>query len=137
METQDLFALTFVAGIAGGLALIWMTLQQRTRHLEMLHRERIAMIERGQVPPAVSQRAGMGPSADAAANKSMSVGIILVGLGLGLATLIGLAAESPNTGLGVGGAVAILGAAFIAKSLVVRPASQSVPAEQPSDPTHQ
>jgi hypothetical protein len=39
-------------------------------------------------------------------------------------TIISIAAESPEVGIGVGGAVAILGGAFIVRSLIVRPASQ-------------
>ena len=36
-------------------------------------------------------------------------------------TIISIASESPEVGIGVGGAIAIIGGAFIVRSLVVRP----------------
>ena len=45
----------------------------------------------------------------------------MVGLGLAMMTIISIAGESPESGIGVGGAIAILGAAFIVRSMVVRP----------------
>ena len=60
--------------------------------------------------------ANVGPS-----SRSLSVGIIVVGLGLALMTIISIAGESPEAGIGVGGAIAILGGAFIVRSIIVRP----------------
>ena len=82
----------------------------------------MAMIERGQIPLAdpevmhVRRIPNVGPS-----SRSLSVGIIVVGLGLALATIISIAGESPEAGVGIGGAIAILGGAFIVRSIVVRP----------------
>ncbi len=36
-------------------------------------------------------------------------------------TIIGIAGDSAEIGVGVGGAIAVIGAAFIVRSLVVRP----------------
>jgi len=55
-------------------------------------------------------------------SRSLSGGIIVVGLGLALMTIISIAAESPQVGIGVGGAIAVLGGAFIVHSMVTRPA---------------
>ena len=82
------------------------------------------MIERGMVPGpedilgqggqrVVASRAGFS-------TRSMSLGIIVVAIGLGLMSIISIAGESPETGVGVGGAIAIIGAAFIVNSLVGR-----------------
>jgi len=136
MEASELFAVVFVFGIFGGVVLVFLALQQRTRLLEMQHRERMAMIERGQIPlPASANRRGpVGTAVPGAASRSMSLGIVLVGLGLALATLISFAAGAPDTGVGLGGAVAVLGGAFIVKSLIVRPDVPPAAIDHLSDP---
>jgi hypothetical protein len=125
---------------AAGVWVIAAALRYRTRAIELQHQERLAMIEKGLTPPpelAVAtvvadtgrrlneRRAGVK-------DRSMSLGIIVIGLGLAFMTLVGVAAESPEVGLGIGGAVAIVGAAFIVRSLVVGPA-QPVPRPTPLD----
>ena len=114
--------MVFIVGMFAGVFIIFLGLRQRSQQLEMHHRERMAMIERGQIPlpepevTAVRRVASVGPS-----SRSLSVGIIVVGLGLALMTIISIAGESPDVGIGVGGAIAILGGAFIVRSLLVRP----------------
>lgn len=121
METNALVAVFFVGTMVSGMFVIFMAMRQRSESLERQHRERMAMIERGHVPPAPAADR-RGPPASA-----LSFGIIMVGLGLGLMTLIGVAGGSPETGIGVGGAIVILGGAFIVRSLVVRPGGASTP----------
>jgi hypothetical protein len=123
MAGEELFAMIFVVGMFAGVFIIYLGLRQRSLQLEMQHRERMAMIERGQIPLAdvdsamhVRRVSVSGP-----ASRSLSFGIVIVGLGLAMMTIIGIAGESPETGVGVGGAIAILGAAFIVRSMVVRP----------------
>jgi len=122
MQSEELFALVFIFGMFGGVFIIFLGLKQRSLHLEMQHRERMAMIERGQIPLEapealhVRRIANDGPS-----SRSLSLGIITVGLGLALATIISIAGESPEAGVGTGGAIAILGGAFIVRSILVRP----------------
>ncbi len=128
MQPEELFATVFVIAMFLGVFIIFLGLRQRSQQLEMRHRERMAMIERGQIP--LSEPTG-GPPArrmpPAGSSRSLSVGIITVGLGLALMTIISIAAESPEVGVGVGGAVAVLGSAFIVRSLVARtqPSSDS------------
>lgn len=122
--SPELFAAVFVLGMFSGVFIIFMGLKQRSQQLEMLHRERMAMIERGQIPLSdpdhhdrrVVINAGAAPS-----SRSLSMGIIVVGLGLALMTIISVAGESPEVGIGVGGAIAIIGGAFIVRSMLVRP----------------
>ena len=122
MQTEELFAVVFIFGLFAGVFIIFLGLRQRSQQLEMHHRERMAMIERGQIPLTdpevlhVRRVVNVGPS-----SRSLSVGIIVVGLGMALATIISIAGESPEIGIGVGGAIAILGAAFIVRSIIVRP----------------
>lgn len=129
MEAQELLAAIFIAGMFSGVFVIFLAMRQRAEVLQMQHRERMAMIERGQVPLGDGS-ASPRPATGAATSRSMSLGIIVVGLGLALMTIISIAADSPESGVGVGGAIVILGAAFIVRSVVVKtqPPSHSVPA---------
>lgn len=127
MDAQELLAAIFVAGMFSGVFVIFLAMRQRAEMLQMQHRERMAMIERGQVP--INDGSPLRPGSSAASSRSMSLGIIVVGLGLALMTIISIAAETPSVGIGLGGAVVIVGAAFIVRSLVVKtPASSALPA---------
>jgi len=132
MEPEALlFALVFVFGMFSGVFIIYLGLRQRSQQLEMLHRERMAMIEKGQIPlaepgPGPRRMAGVAPS-----SRSLSIGIIVVGLGLAITTIIGIAAEAPEIGIGIGGAIAILGASFIVRSVMVTPGAP--PSAPPND----
>src|SRR6266478_1670917 len=85
----------------------------RVRELEV--RERIAMIERGLVPPpevdprgfdrAMSRydrRRANGPY------RHRRAGVALVGVGLGLMLMIGIAGHEPSQAIGVGGFLVVL-----------------------------
>ena len=123
MDAEVLLATLFIACIFAGVFVIFLAMRQRALIMEMQHRERMAMIERGQVPPpaVVPGVHGLrGPAGAAASSRAMSLGIIVVGMGLALMTIISVAADSPDVGIGVGGAIVILGAAFIVRSLVVK-----------------
>ena len=122
MQFQELFAVVFIFGMFAGVFIIYLGLRQRSQQLEMQHRERMAMIERGQIPLVAEQAPGMRRVAGAApSSRSLSLGIIVVGLGLAIMTIISIAAESPTIGIGIGGAIAILGGAFIVRSVIVTP----------------
>jgi hypothetical protein len=126
MQVEELFAMVFVLGMFSGVFIVFMGLRQRSQQLEMRHRERMAMIERGLIPldretPGAPAHRVMGRSTSAASSRSLSFGIIVVGMGIALMTIIGIAGASPEIGIGIGGAIAILGGAFIVRSVVVRP----------------
>jgi hypothetical protein len=126
--------------VAGGVVVIVMAMYQRTKTLEMQHRERLAMIERGLMPPpdpgAPRNLFAPAPRAAAAAapprSRYTTLGVAMVGVGLGLMLLIGVAGGTPDAGIGIGGAVAILGAAFIVNGYLQR--SAHVPPAQPPSP---
>ena len=108
-----------------GVFVIFMAMRQRSQQLEMQHRERMAMIERGQVPTDAAQarsaaRPAPGRQPSGARRALMSLGIIVVAIGLGLMTIVSIAGGAPDAGVGIGGAIVILGLAFIANSLVSR-----------------
>jgi len=121
--SPELFAAVFVLCVFSGVFIIFLGLRQRSQQLEMHHRERMAMIERGQIPLADSESAlhvrRVGNAAPS--SRSLSIGIMVVGLGLAIMTIISIASESPEVGIGVGGAIAIIGGSFIARSMLVRP----------------
>jgi Flp pilus assembly protein TadB len=119
-------ALVFGLIILAGVAVLWMAMQNRRLLREMEHRERLAMIERGLVPPpeldpgAFERRTGLASQPESQAGaRSRSAGIIMIGFGLGLMVLISFAAETPSVGIGIGGAFALLGAAFVFNSMVM------------------
>lgn len=112
MDGDAAFALMFGAAMFSGVFLIFVAMRHRAEALERQHRERMAMIERGHVPPVEPVRRGSA--------RALSLGIIVVGIGLALATIVSVAGGSPEAGIGVGGAIVILGLAFIVRSLVIR-----------------
>lgn len=136
MQGEELFASVFVLGIFAGVFVIFIAMRQRSQQLEMQHRERMAMIERGQVPtdsPHPRQRViGSGHTASGA--RSMSLGIVVIAVGLGLMTLVSIAGGSPEAGVGVGGAIVIVGIAFIVNSLVTGTTTSSLPPMGPPPP---
>ena len=91
MQGEDLFVFVFVVGMIAGVIVILMAMRQRSQQLEMQHRERMAMIERGQVPidtphghrlsgpPHLYQLSGRS----SVGARSISAGIVVVAVGLG------------------------------------------------------
>lgn len=119
MQPEELFAVVFSLVVLSGVFIVVMGLRQRSQQLEMRHKERMAMIERGMTPVAESV-AEMGGPVSGGSSRFMTLGILIVAFGLGLATVVSVAAEAPEAGLGIGGGIAILGAAFIVNSMVSR-----------------
>jgi hypothetical protein len=97
--------------IVGGVVVMIAGIRLAGRSAELQHQERMAMIERGLTP---------GDGADGprrAYGFKMSLGILLCGLGLGLLMLITFAAGDVATGFGVGGAIVMVGLAFIVSAM--------------------
>jgi len=118
-----------IVAIIGGITAGIVSSITRGRVREMEIRERIAMIERGMVPPPESdpeafdrrmhsmqafQRGHVAP-------RHRSAGVILIAVGLGLAVLMTYAGGVPQQGLGVGGFIVILGLGFFVNSLFANP----------------
>lgn len=132
MEEYELLGLFFTVAMFCGVFVIFLAMRQRSEQLERQHRERMATIERGQIP--LPNQNVMSRHGSAASSRSLSLGIIVVGLGLALMTIISVAAGTPDVGIGIGGAIVILGASFIVRSIVVRPESQNSPLPPPPPP---
>lgn len=115
----------------------------RVRELEV--RERIAMIERGLVPPPEKDPGGFDRAmdrydrvrrvADRYEHRSparyRTAGVTLMGVGFGLMLLIGVAGDNPSSAIGVGGFIVVIGLAFFINSLLVR--NDPVPPPPPPD----
>ena len=133
------FTVVLVVTVLGGFALIAYAFSARQRLRELAVRERIAMIEKGLVPAPERDPAGFErlvahqwrPPASTRAMRYRSAGIVLMGLGFAIIILLTFAADVAGVAIGVGGAIAVLGAAiFVNGMLVVRDQPDPVPVSQ-------
>jgi peptidoglycan/LPS O-acetylase OafA/YrhL len=122
MLPELIVLIVFALIIGAGLIVVFSSLWHRARILEMAHRERLAMIERGialsEIPPLTYQDPQLRRSGRS--SRLLSAGIVIVGLGLAVALLIGFASRAPEIALGVGGAIVVLGVSLIVTAIVVR-----------------
>ena len=132
------FMIPIVGTICTFAYVIVLTLSRaRVRELEV--RERIAMIERGLVPPPEVDPRGFDRAMYRyerqryrSPGRHRRAGITLMGVGFGLVMLIGVAGDSMNAGIGVGGFFVIMGLAFFINSLFEQPRDGAPPANSRS-----
>ena len=142
MNDMASYAWVFIPIVAIGgsflVAIIGIMSRGRVRELEI--RERIAMIERGLVPPPESDpggferrmetmdrmhgRGNLGP-------RFRTAGITIMSVGFGLAMFLYFV-DAPSTGIGIGGFLVILGLGFLINSLFSWP-SATPPQAPPSN----
>ena len=133
-----------VMTIVAGVVLMVAAMNNRRKMREMDHRERLAMIERGVVPPPETNPAAFeaatgvdGSKDDHRGQRYRTAGVLLIGFGLGLIFVIGVAAGVPNIGLGIGGAWISLGAASLCNYWLMSrrdPPRWSTPAHRSDSP---
>ena len=128
-----------IFGIIGSFTYIIVLTLSRARVRELEVRERIAMIERGLVPPPEVDPRGFDRAMDRyeryrerSPGRHRRAGVTLMGVGFGLMVLIGVAGDSMSSGIGVGGFLVIMGLAFFINSLFDRSHEDYQPA--PSRP---
>jgi len=147
---DDFYVLIMVMPIAviiGGLIMGAMALHHRARLRELAYRERIAMIERGLMPPPevdpkqfertmsqVESLADTGFYESSPSARYRSGGIVLVGIGVGVFFIVAFAGEAMAAGVGVGGAIAIVGAALLLNSCLSRN-DRPKPIARPREPS--
>ncbi len=127
------FMIPIVGTVCTFAFVIVLTLSRaRVRELEV--RERIAMIERGLVPPPEVDPRGFDRAMDRydryryrAPGRHRRAGVTLMGIGFGLMLLIGVAGDSMSSGIGVGGFLVIMGLAFFINSLFDHPRDEYPP----------
>jgi len=98
----------------------------RVRELEV--RERIAMIERGLVPPPEVDPRGFDRAMDRyeryrerSPGRHRRAGVTLMGVGFGLMVLIAFTSGEESVAIGVGGFLVLIGVAFFINSLIDAP----------------
>lgn len=118
--------LFLLVSIVAGVVMMIAAMNNRRKIREMEHRERLAMIERGAVPPpetnpaAFEAAAGFDDSKDSDnSHRYRTAGVLMVGLGFGLMFVIGVAGGAPEVGFGVGAAWVSLGAASLLNYLLM------------------
>jgi hypothetical protein len=138
------FMIPIVAILAGcTVAIVGTLARNRVRELEI--RERIAMIEKGLVPPPEvdprgferamahqdlhSHQTRYRPS-----GRHRRGGITLIGVGLGLMVLISLPGGDPRSALGVGGFLVIMGLAFLINGRFESREYRQMPPTTPGSP---
>ena len=135
------FLIPIVGTICTFAFVIVLTLSKaRVRELEV--RERIAMIERGLVPPPEVDPRGFDRAMKVYDRRRYRIpgrhrraGITLMGVGFGLMTLIGVAFGAIEAGIGVGGFFVIIGIAFFVNGLFEHPRDlDDVAAPRPGSP---
>jgi Flp pilus assembly protein TadB len=127
--------------ILGGIAWAIFATAQRVRLRELEIRERIAMIERGMVPPPEVDPNGFERRMQTvdhlqhryAGNRFRSGGIMVISIGFGLMTLLWFVGVT-NVALGVGGFLVIIGVGLFVNGLlnVPRPIPLVPPLPPPS-----
>ena len=123
---HDVGVLIPLFAIVGWIIIAVVRMRSRTRIRELEIRERIALIERGLVPPPDRDPEGFdrmmnrynhrSDGFDRGPGRHRRTGIILMAVGFGLMMMIGLNDEMRH-GLGVGGFLAFLGLGFFVSSL--------------------
>ena len=147
MDVDDmLFAALPVLVLVGLFLLAALWISRRARMREWAHRERIAMIEKGLVPPAELYAGGAARSVletslasdpparpSRVATQFRSAGVMFIGLGVALALIISVTAGKPNVGLGLGGAIVALGVAMIVNAVLTGREESESPARNRDD----
>ncbi len=114
-----------IVAIVGAFVFIIVKTLAKARVRELEIKERIALIDRGLVPPPEVDPRGFeralhtverGPGRSGG-NRNRRLGITMIGVGFGLMVMISFAGNSPENGLGIGGFLVILGIAFFINGL--------------------
>jgi hypothetical protein len=130
-RTDVLFALIPLAAVVGVFTMIAIAIAYQGRLREMQIKERIALIEKGIVPPPELER----PASRArmrryrAAQQFITIGVTFVGIGLAVGIIIAVAGGQVRAGYGVGGAIAVFGLALIVNGILVRKGPDFDPAD--------
>ncbi|HEY7501704.1 MAG TPA: DUF6249 domain-containing protein [Vicinamibacterales bacterium] len=120
----------FTVIVFAALFVLFLAVQSRRHVREMEHRERLAMIERGLIPSPEADpgrfEEALSPERspqDRSVVRLRSAGVMMIGLGLAFMFLM-FATRKPEVGVGVGGAFALIGAAFFVNATLM---SRSAP----------
>jgi len=130
-----------IVAIAGGILMGIVSTLSKSRIRELEIRERIAMIERGLVPPPETDPGGFERRMraidriqrdHAVAPRFRSGGIMVMSVGFGLMMLLSFVG-APREGVGVGGFLVIIGLGMLVNSMFSTAPPPSSPPPQSSD----
>ena len=115
-----------VVAIIGGICVGIAGILSSARVREARIRERIAMIEKGLVPPPEVDPAGFDRAMHRHERSGLGgprraqrrAGVVVMGVGFGLMFLISIAGGHISEGIGVGGFLVIVGLAFLLNSVL-------------------
>lgn len=110
-------ALIPIVAIIGGLSMAAYGMYLRMKARQLMHQERLAMIEKGLTPPPLTS-ADLGDFPKRR-RSSRHIGVIVMAVGIGLGVLIGLN-DSLKEALGVGGLVFLIGLGFLLNAILDR-----------------
>jgi hypothetical protein len=128
-----------ITAILGAFVYIIIKTLAKARVRELEIRERIAMIERGLVPPPEVDPRGFDRAMSRMERRDYGVGsrrhrragVTLMGVGFGLMVLIAFTAHEPSVAIGVGGFLVVMGIAFFINSLMESPVEPPYPSPRP------
>jgi hypothetical protein len=121
-----------IVAIIGLWAYLIVRSVSRSKIRELQIRERIALIEKGHVPAPETDPRGFDKAlatdvatvmeyrARHGSVRHRRAGTTLIGVGLGLWMMISFAGDAPQTGIGVGGFLVMIGLAFLVNGLFER-----------------
>jgi hypothetical protein len=151
MDSPFLIAIVAIIGVFT-YSIVRSVANARVREMEV--RERIAMIERGLVPPPEKDPQGFDRAMNRydrlrdqyddgdwyprrrATARFRTAGVTLMGVGFGLMLMIGVAGGAIEAGIGVGGFLVVIGLAFFVNSWLTRDdVSRRPPSSSPSSYT--
>jgi hypothetical protein len=115
--------------IIGGMMLAAWAIHRKSRLRELAYRERIAMIEKGLVPPPETDpqrfermmRTGdpvLAARMRTSAARRRSGGVMMIGVGLALMLIIYFAGNEAGAALGVGGGLMAVGFAMVVNAML-------------------
>jgi uncharacterized protein DUF6249 len=118
-----------ITAIVGSFIYIIIKTLARARVRELEIRERIAMIERGLVPPPEVDPRGFDRAMSRmerrdyryGSGRHRRAGVTLMGVGFGLMVLIAFTSNETSVAIGVGGFLVVIGIAFFINSLMESP----------------
>lgn len=123
-----------VVGILSGAAIVLMAMWVHVKQRETAVRERLAMIERGIVPPPANHAASPAArTTQRRAERYRSAGVLWMGTGLALGFLIAVAGGERGVGVGVGGSFLVLGAALFVNARLLARDADRMPLEPATD----
>ena len=118
--------------VLGGFAIAFYAVWLKSKAREMRHRERMAMIEKGLVPPGVDEASMSIGGGGGAFRSRRDSGIMMICIGIGLAMLFGFASGGWRN-VWIGGFIAMIGVANLVIALMHERDRRAAPSAGPQN----